>query len=293
VTQFKINCKDEVWLWHCFGDCQRGGDVIELVKAVTGYDNTHVRFWFAEKFGDRLTLGKPIGKKSDDARADKAAPDDTKDPTQAASTARSELANALPDLKPLRFRLDLDPDVPYLRQRRLTPETIARYGLGLCRRGLLKGYVAIPIFGYPHPDGANPLAYLGRWPGEDYDETAGRPRYKWPEAFPKSSVVYGLAEAMDGTSGKPLIVVEGPFAVFELSQVGYRNAVAVCGSTMSREQAQILAGTSRHIVLAFDDDDAGHSGMNAAVVLLTPHAFTRVLPLATNDRALQLLSKLH
>ena len=40
--QFKINRKDGIWLWHCFGDCQRGGDVIELVKEITGHDDAHV-----------------------------------------------------------------------------------------------------------------------------------------------------------------------------------------------------------------------------------------------------------
>src|SRR4051812_25051469 len=43
LEQFKISRKDGVDVWHCFGDCQRGGDVIELVKAVAGLDNAHVR----------------------------------------------------------------------------------------------------------------------------------------------------------------------------------------------------------------------------------------------------------
>src|SRR5215217_2540286 len=56
AEQFKIGHKDGIDVWHCFGDCQRGGDVIEFVKAMTGYDNAHVRLWFAEYFKDRLTL---------------------------------------------------------------------------------------------------------------------------------------------------------------------------------------------------------------------------------------------
>src|SRR5687767_7146471 len=44
AEQFKIDCKRGVWLWKYFGDCQRGGDVLELVKALTGLDNAHVRF---------------------------------------------------------------------------------------------------------------------------------------------------------------------------------------------------------------------------------------------------------
>ena len=57
-------------------------------------------------------------------------------------------------------------DCSYLRERGLTAETIQRYGLGLCRRGVLKGYVAIPVYRWPRAAGENPVAYLGRWPGE-------------------------------------------------------------------------------------------------------------------------------
>ena len=67
--QFKINRKDGVWLWHCFGDCQRGGDVIELVKAMTSYDDAHVRFWFVEQFGDRLSLKRPKARARNDAES--------------------------------------------------------------------------------------------------------------------------------------------------------------------------------------------------------------------------------
>src|SRR5581483_6065879 len=90
--------------------------------------------------------------------------------SQAASQSTSLLPNGSTELKALRFRLNLDPDVPYLRQRGLEAETIAHFGLGLCRRGCLKGYVAIPIYGFPQKLDTYPLAYLGRWPGSDHDD---------------------------------------------------------------------------------------------------------------------------
>ena len=288
AEQFKINRKDGVWLWHCFGDCSRGGDVIELVKAMTGYDDRHVRFWFAEHFGDRLTLDRP---KADSAATSHnegaSSTNETVDATadakqQTASVAKdatTSAADAAPPLKPLRFFLNLDRAVPYLRERGLTDETIERFGLGLCRRGALAGYVAIPVYGHPHPQGANPLAYLGRWPGEDYDEEAGRPRYKWPDGFPKNQVVYGLGQALADDDGQPLIVVEGPFKVYHLSQTGFPNTVATCGSSLSDEQAQILIGTDRPIVLMFDGNEAGHSGMRAAAGKLIKEAFVRVVRL--------------
>ncbi len=60
--QFKADAKKGRWLYKCFGDCAMhdhgGGDVIAFVKAMTQTDDAHVRFWFAERFGDRLTLKK-------------------------------------------------------------------------------------------------------------------------------------------------------------------------------------------------------------------------------------------
>jgi DNA primase len=125
------------------------------------------------------------------------------------------------------------------------------------------------VYGYPHPEGTNPLAYLGRWPG-DCDEAAGRPRYKWPPGFEKSRVVYGVREALAGTEGKPLIVVEGVFDVYHLVQSGYPNTVALFGSMLSEAQADILASTGRGIILMLDGDPAGQTG--------TQQAFAKLLP---------------
>jgi DNA primase len=278
--QFKINRKDGIWLWHCFGDCQRGGDVIELVKEMTGFDDAHVRFWFAERFADRLTLKRPREEKK--ARKETATKDSAKDspekPAASEETGPEEMPEE-PPLKPLRFQLNLRGDVPYLQKRGLEAETIERYGIGLCNRGVLKGYIAIPVYAYPRQPGENPLAYLGRWPGDDFDESAGRPRYKWPEGFLKSRIVYGLAEALESPTEMPLIVVEGPFKVYHLFQVGFSNVVAIFGSDLSDQQAAILAATGRPIVLVFDGDSAGQCGMRAAAGKLITRAFVRVVKL--------------
>ncbi len=279
--QFKINRKNGVWLWHCFGDCQKGGDVIELVKEITGFDDVHVRFWFAEKFGDRLTLSKPKGEHKDENSDDASSEltDKAKQSAQDDTSVHSTTPFHPLQIKPLRFRLNLKTDVPYLHERGITEETIKRYGLGLCNRGVLKGYIAIPVFGYPHEQGANPLAYLGRWPDDDFDEAAGNPRYKWPEGFLKSQLVYGLTEALENTDGKPLIVVEGPFKVYHLFQAGIPNTVAVFGSSLSDEQAAILAATGRPIVLMFDGNEAGRVGMRTAAGKLISKTFVRAVKL--------------
>ncbi len=281
LEQFKINRRDGLWLWHCFGDCQKGGDVIELVKEMTGYDDAHVRFWFAENFGDRLTLHKPK-RAADKRKAEKETARETpeKEWPHAAPESPSNPPEQPVTVKPLRFHLTLDPDVPYLRDRGLSEETIARYGLGLCRRGLLKGYVAIPVHGWPGEQGDNPLAYLGRWPDDPDEEPAERPRYKWPQGFPKNQVVYALAEALSDTADAPLIVVEGPFKVYHLVQAQFPATVAIFGSSLSDHQAAILASTGRPIVLMFDGDEAGQAGMRTAAAKLITKTFVRVVKLS-------------
>lgn len=292
--QFKANCKQGLSLWHCFGDCQRGGDVIEFVKAMTGYDNAHVRFWFVENFGDRLTAQKKGRPKRDDGPPKLAEGQTPKEKARAlpgketAQQADSEEPTTIisvspPPLKPLRFHLNLEPEVPYLRQRGLTAETVQRYGVGLCRKGLLSGYVAIPVFRHPHEPAENPVGYLGRWPGDDYYQhglEGTRPRYKFPPDFSRNRLVYGLTEALENTDGQPLIVVEGPFKVFHLFQAGFGNTVATFGASISDEQIEILVGTNRPLILLLDGDEAGYAGAKSAVDRIVARAFVRAIKLA-------------
>jgi DNA primase len=89
--------------------------------------------------------------------------------------------------------------------------------------------------------------------------------------------VYGLSEALDGTEGQPLIVVEGPFKVYHLVQMGFSNTVAIFGSSLSDEQAALLVATRRPVILLFDGDDAGRKGEAAAVELLSKKTLVRAL----------------
>lgn len=287
--QFKINQREGTWLWHCFGDCQRGGDVIELVKAITGYDNSHVRFWFTEHFADRLALKQPKApdtEPSETPKKETAPANPGKEISQEAiSVSTTPMIPAVPSpLKPLRFFLKLDPNVPYLYERGLKAKTIDRFGLGLCKKGLLAGYVAIPVYGYPCQSGTNPIGYLGRWPGEpkstngEGDEPL---RYKFPSDFPRNRIVYGLPEAMEENDGRPLIVVEGPFKVFHLFQSGFPQSVATFGASVSDEQVEILAATHRPLTLLFDGDEAGQAGMRSALDRLISKAAVRVVNLTT------------
>lgn len=109
------------------------------------------------------------------------------------------------------------------------------------------------------------------------------PRYKFPENFPRNQVIYGLAEALEGTEGRPLIVVEGPFKVYHLFQAGFPNTVATFGASVSDEQIAILSATGRPLILMFDGDEAGQTGMRSAAERLISRASVRVIKLATGQ----------
>ncbi len=263
--QFKAHPKDGVWLWRCFSpECGRGGDIIELVKAITDFDNEHVRFWFADHFGERLTLAKP-----------------DKPPAVQARCAKPEPSSGnLPEpLQPLQFCLQLDQTAPYLKTRSLTDETIATYGLGLCKRGQLAGYVAIPCYNWRPADGENPVGYIGRWPDDDY-KRHGKSRYKVPDGFSTGQIVYGLNEALrHGGTTYPIIVVEGAFKVFHLVQCGFPRTVSTLTGSVSDAQAAILRSLQSPIILMFDGNDGGYQGMRLGAAKLITHTFVRVLKL--------------
>lgn len=278
-SQFKISVRDGVSVFHCFGDCMRGGDVIEFVKLMTDLDHTHVRFWFAQHFADRLTLRRKRGEGGPTRESPlqrKEAGEVLRKPQPAKfKVADPNVSDEDEEYKPIRFRLQIDPTAPYLRERGLTDETIERYGLGVAQRGMLAGYVAIPVWNCPK--GEYPYGYLGRWAGEDFDEE--RPRYKWPPNFPKQRFLFGWNEALDAPEDQPIVVVEGVFGALHCVQNGFRCTVATFGSSLSHEQANLLIDTGRPIVLMFDGGDPGRRGMRKAVLKLSPKAFVRAVRL--------------
>ncbi len=278
--QFRINLVDgSLWMWRCWGDCKASGNVVQFVMRFLGLSAEHVRFWFAEHFGERLNLGRSRG----EGRASKAPPAEIKvagevpqKPQPAGlKTTEMKLSEESAEYKPIRFKLDLDPNGPYLAERGIKVETARRYGVGVARKGMMAGYVAMPVWDFPK--GKFPVGYMGRWPGEDFDAGQGRPRYKLPPNFPKQRCLFGINEALEGTDGKPLIVVEGGLGALHCVQNGFPATVSTLGSSLGDEQADLLIRTGRPIVLMFDGDESGRVGTQAAIAKLAGRTFVRAV----------------
>lgn len=280
AEQFKINIVDDVWLWRCWGDCKTAGNVVQFVMRMLGLSAEHARFWFAEHFGDRLNLGRGGGTSptARDSSEKKEAGEVLVKPAPAqVPKAETKVVVTDSDYKPIRFRLQVDPAAPYLRSRGVSEETARRYGIGLASKGMMAGYIAVPVWHYPK--GEFPAGYVGRWAGEDYNADQGRPRYKLPGNFPKQQFVFGINEALEDTSNKPLIVVEGFIGALHCVQHGFRSTIALLGSALSDEHVTLLSSFKRPIVLMFDGDESGREGMEAAASRLLPHAFVRSIRL--------------
>ena len=61
--------------------------------------------------------------------------------------------------RPLKFELtSLDPDHQFFEVRGIKPATVKTFGLGYCRKGLMKDRIAIPV----HDHNGRLVAYCGR-----------------------------------------------------------------------------------------------------------------------------------
>jgi len=288
-TQFRVcvskNC------WNCFSECKCGGNVLDFVAKMQNVEPMAAANLLVEWFNlDREQLNAEAPE-SRAARLDLPATADrpaARPPAGAAPTATVQPKTALPPVpkeetggnKPLKFRLELDSAHAYLTERGLTPETVAEFGIGYCSKGVMAGRIAIPI---QNAEGEL-VGYAGRWPGVPPEQ---RPKYRLPDGFKKSAEVFNLARAMKEPPSQPLIIVEGFFDVMKLWQIGIRKCVALMGSSLSATQAGLLTARltpGSHVIVMFDEDDAGRAGREDVLRRLALRAYVRTVAFAVEGR---------
>lgn len=93
--------------------------------------------------------------------------------------------------------------------------------------------------------------------------------------FQKSKVLYGLHAAKDTIRKQGLaILVEGYMDVLALHQAGLDNAVASCGTALTREQAKILKRYAEEVLFIYDGDEAGSKSMLSGIDILVTEGLT-------------------
>jgi len=236
-------------VWHCFSQCKRGGNQLDLVAVKEGIGIRQAALHLQEAF-----LGSSDPQPSP-------APGPAPVPTSAQESepgTEPTPSNHPPHNPPLDVILNVKADHPHLlKERGLDLATIEHFGIGYCSRGIMRGAIAIPV----HNEKGQLVAYAGRrLKPSDIDQFG---KYKFPKGFRKEAVLFNLNRAKEQAKEKGLILVEGFFSVFCLHQVGFANTVATMGCELSNYQADLLCH-AKDVIVLFDGNEAGWSGAEAA-----------------------------
>lgn len=222
-------------LWFCFTRCNRGGDVIDLVRAIERCS-----------FNRALALlHKLAGKPGQASLRPHARP--------IIVHHGGNTTEKSPRFRPFTRKLALTKKHLMFRKMGLTEHTLHLFEAGYYpyHRGFLKHCLAVRL----HDPGGNPIGYTGR--RLDPRDIAQYGKWKIPWALPKTTILYNWHRARN--NGKqPLIITEGPWAVMKLFQANYHNAVALLGLQLSETNRQlIMTSQAPHICLLLDGDKAG------------------------------------
>ncbi len=263
---FSVN--GERQMYHCFG-CGAGGNVYTFLMNYENYSFPEaVRF-----LADRAGISLPEPEESEEAR---------KREGRRARLLEVNRAAAKFFYYQLRGPRG-EAGRRYLENRRLTEETMRRFGLGfagkngaelveylhsrgfedeLIKEAGLAGYserhgmtsqfwnrVMFPIQDINH----KVIGFGGRVMGD------GEPKYlNSPETpvFDKRRNLYGLNYARTARSGN-IILCEGYMDVIAMHQAGFTQAVASLGTAFTPQQATLLRRYTDNVLLAYDSDGAG------------------------------------
>ncbi len=283
-SQFRVSLSKNIW--NCFSQCKKGGNVLDFIAQIESVSIHAAALKAIEWFQlDRESMS--TNSKENKAPSTEAAKTESNPPPKPAAPKAITPPETTAQNPPLRFRLDkLVRDHPYLAERGLSPETIVDFGLGFCAKGMMAERIAIPIH---NPEGGV-VAYAGRFPGVPPGDT---PKYKLPQGFRKSLELFNIDRAVKEPKDRPLVIVEGFFGCMKLHQHGCRKIVALMGSTMSKEQEELIRKhTDRHsqVIVILDEDEAGRSGREDITVRLAKFVFVRVHVLAEEGQQPEHLS---
>jgi DNA primase len=277
--------------WHCFGQCNEGGDIFRFVMKKEGWDFKEALRFLAERAGVKLEAYKA------EKPEEKEAHERLRGLLEEALTFyRHHLTTAAG-----KFALDYIHD-----KRHLTDATIETFGLGYAPPGWDTALKHFLSKGYTEQE----LVDTGLIIVKEDDRSGGAPEHRRtfdrfrnrlmipirdengkmtgfgarildPNDFPKfmnspetplfskSRLLYGLDRARKPIrTANQAVIVEGYLDVIAVHQAGFENVVSPMGTALTEEQLRLLKRFSPRIVLALDPDAAGQkavlSGLAAA-----------------------------
>jgi DNA primase len=275
--------------YHCFG-CGVHGDAIRFLTDHHGMSFIEAVRDLAQQVG--LTLPE-----------DESTPEQRAQASQQRERQSTQIDVLTKAAEHYRSQLKATPRaIDYLKQRGLSGEIAARFGLGYAPEGW-KGLASVfPSYDDPllaeaglvivqGEDGAEQNRYdrfrdrimfpirsvkgeIIAFGGRVLDR--GEPKYlNSPETavFVKGRELYGLFEARTSLREQGYVLVtEGYMDVVALAQLGCPNAVATLGTACSAEHVQKLLRFTDQVVFSFDGDAAGRRAAGRALEAALPFA---------------------
>lgn len=199
--------------WYCFGNCKRGGNVLDFVALKEGVDLRRA----AELLDDWFALGL------------RGHP-----PAEAPKATEPSLTPPAPDPPssnpPLSFTLKtLDEEHPALDALGLSSSALHAFGLGYCAKGLLKGRIAIPV----HDRAGALVAYAG------FDPDSPEP-YRFPPKFHPELEVWNLHRLSSPLGTGPLYLASHLLLALQLLDRGLSSTLSLFDGTLSSAQGEAV-----------------------------------------------------
>ncbi|MCI5040723.1 CHC2 zinc finger domain-containing protein [Cognatishimia sp. D5M38] len=253
-------------LFKCFG-CGIGGNIFEFVRLKENLGDSGHELGIISKIimdvcdiplsdvtGNRASLRKPRG-------------------TSKVHTETTKKEKKVSEVnKPLSFQLHLAHNIPFLKSRGICEEAERVFGLGVAKRGTLRGRIAIPI----HNRNGELVAYCGRFASEYPPE--GEPRYKLPKNFNKGLELFNLHRAM-ALKLDYVVIVEGFWSAIRLHMLGV-PCVALMGSHARQTQLDLIVTSGfKRAYVVLDGDEAGRLGAEKATIDLAGYMMVRRIDL--------------
>ncbi len=260
--------------FYCFG-CGAGGDVITFIMKIENLDFSEAVKFLAQKAGLEL----PQNSAADSQYAHR-------------KTRIYEMNRIAANFYYTNLIKGSDKrGLKYFAERKLSPQTVKKYGLGyaadswdaLCHHLKSKGYSEDEIVD----------AWLGgrRKNGGVYDMFRNRvmfpivdlrgniigfggrvldgsqPKYlntgKTP-VFDKGNNLFSMNFAKNAET-KRIILAEGYMDVIAINQAGMENVVATLGTAITPEQARLISHYADEVIIAYDSDGAGQKATQKAI----------------------------
>jgi len=154
----------------------------------------------------------------------------------------------------------------FLKSQGFDEEIMRESGLFVVsERGLLDRFhhrIMFPIF----DKNGNVVAFGGRVIDRNEPKYLNSPE---TPAYIKGHHLYGLFHSKDEIRRKKIaILVEGYLDLISLHQSGIKPVVASLGTALSDEQARLLAGFTRRVIVSYDGDNAGIKAAKRAIQML-------------------------